>query len=1064
MSAMAPLQRLQGRLLPLLLLVLCVPLLLAVSPALGQLQFSAPYLVGPSTAVCKDCNPGHRNASGYRRVCGNTLAHSDSVSRTYSDKNVQWAARFRRSRGAAQPAALKTDDAGTPRPRPNLMIFFADDLGWGDLACYGHPTSSTPRLDKLAAEGMRMTQFYAAAPECSPSRAGIITGRYPVRNGAYSNASNSHTTDPCGINNRNDSVPTCSDNVFSAQTGLPLTEKTLGDVLGAEGYRTAACGKWNLGETASHLPHRRGFNSYFGLPYTTIDCSSDINPRGSTPCLILHNGTVVEQGHRLSLRNTLDHMMSADVLRHAKAARDTNTPWLYYFASQHVHSPQFAPDDLLGSTDRGLFGDALAALDRSVGDVVDGFGGLGIVNDTLTVFTSDHGPAQADGRLGGSAGALKCGKGSNYEGGMRVPGIWHWPGHIRPGVSHMLASSLDILPTFAALAGGKLPAGLVLDGFDLSSALLNDAPSPRTEIFYYQGPLLTNVRVGWHKLRLWSVPGEAGDTACGPPDGRKVPWAIVPCWGPNWPDEDCWDTALMVDHRQEPLLFDLRDTPSETLPLDTSREVIEKIVAQAQAALTRHQAGMVMAEPAMVSTAPPLWKAACRTHAASHDVFEYSQDAPNDCCVPNLCQQAAGDGCCGGTDTHACGAPGAASGMFPGAHTNITSLAECLKHCQACESCKFLSWSAKRRDCSWYKECDLTRLTPVDNSYVSMAVNGTPPAQDPVLCMTRNVSLSNTLPILDTDGEPLPRGEIGVFLNSSLVRYGGCSWMDRDPRCRDGDFSVHMLAYFYFVRNNSIEIYRTDLLRFERVGSVVLRGELTKGAQIARPSLSYNPSAQSYVLRYSEIDSTGRHTHVAAAGASPTGPFAKKLESRLTCTGAAASSTFTDDDGTGYTVYAAGEIVCVERLDGEYVAGTGAVARIHAPTDAPGLAGPPVMFRRGGQYFVLFGRACESCASRTGPNTWVFTSGAALGSYEFRGDIGTAPGGGSVARAQQSAVFQVESAIRPENGNSNSLWVWLGNQWGSAEGLLSFYELEFDAKGGLLPLQHRAETSLLLAG
>ena len=267
----------------------------------------------------------------------------------------------------------------------------------------------------------------------NPNSITISAGRYPVRNGAYSNASNSKTTDPCGINNRNDSQPTCSDNVFSATTGLPLTEKTMADLINPAGCecrsgrlgplltvaatltrpflrtdRTAAAGKWNLGETLHRLPHSRGFGSYFGLPYTTIDCSSDTNPRGATPCIILHNNTVVEQGYRLSLRNTLDASYSQDIIRHATASRDAGEPWLYYCASQHVHSPQFAPDDLLGSTDRGLFGDALAAFDRSVGTAVDAFDSLGIANSTLTVVTSDHGPAQADGRLGGSAGALKC--------------------------------------------------------------------------------------------------------------------------------------------------------------------------------------------------------------------------------------------------------------------------------------------------------------------------------------------------------------------------------------------------------------------------------------------------------------------------------------------------------------------------------------------------------------------------------------------------------------------------------------------------------------------------------
>jgi hypothetical protein len=885
-----------------------------------------------------------------------------------------------------------------------------------------------------------------------------MTGRYPVRNGAYSNVSNSKTTDPCGINNRNDTQPTCSDNVFSAQTGLPLSEKTLGDLLKMEGYNTAACGKWNLGETTQHLPHNRGFHSYFGLPYTTIDCTSDTNPRSNAPCIVLHNGTVAQQGFRLSLRNTLDDMYVADVLRHAKASREAGLPWLYYFASQHVHSPQFAPDDLLGTTDRGLFGDALAALDRSVGGVVDGIQGLGIANSTLTVFTSDHGPAQADGRLGGSAGALKCGKGSTYEGGMRVPSIWHWPGHIQPAVSHLFASTLDIVPTFIALAGGTPPSELMLDGFDLSSALLDGAPSPRDEMYYYQGPLLTSVRVGWHKLRLFSVPGESGDTACGPPDGRTVPWAIVPCWGINWPDEDCWDTSLMQDHTQDPLLFDLQSDPSEAMPLDTeSAPINAAIVARAQAALGRHNAEMVWAAPAM--------------------------DAPNDCCVPDLCRKREeGHGCCGATDEKECGAHGFSSGMWK--KPSATSLEGCVALCKKCAVCAFVSYSKSRGDCSWYDAgaCDLDKLTYEDGSYLSQAVNGTAPlpAASPQVCTSKNVTLSNSVPILDTQGNPLATGEVGVFLNASSVRYGGCNLSWSDPRCRTGDFSTHFHSYFFIATappGDTIEMYRTDLKRWERLGPAVLRTHSASShnmTSLSRPSLAYNPHAQTYVLRFSQHSSSGHEDHFAAAALSPTGPF-DTAPARLTCSGASGGSLFVDDDGTGYLVYAAVTVVCIERLDDNFVHGTGAVTRIAPPHIRGGVeadrVGPPAMFRRGSTFSVLFGRACDACPE--GSNVFVFTSSTALGKYDYHGDIGSSTGRNPTTRAQQSAIFQVESPVGPNNHTEPAghgehyfkRYLWVGNQWAQgAKGRLAFYELEFDGGGELLPLEYRAETSLLLAG
>ena len=228
--------------------------------------------------------------------------------------------------------------------RPNFLLFYADDLGWGDLGSYGHPTSSTPALDQLAQTGLRLSQFYTASSECSPSRAALLTGRYPVRNGAWSNESNSVTNEACGLNNHNDSLLKCNDQVYAEDRGLPLSERTLADLLSAAGYRTGACGKWNLGETLPHLPVARGFDSYFGNPMTNIDCASDANPRPQRPCIWLHNATAVAQGYMLPLRNTIDDLYVADATRFMAAAIKARQPFFYYFASQHVHSPQFAPD------------------------------------------------------------------------------------------------------------------------------------------------------------------------------------------------------------------------------------------------------------------------------------------------------------------------------------------------------------------------------------------------------------------------------------------------------------------------------------------------------------------------------------------------------------------------------------------------------------------------------------------------------------------------------------------------------------------------------------------------
>ncbi|KAL7979786.1 hypothetical protein Chor_008124 [Crotalus horridus] len=294
---------------------------------------------------------------------------------------------------------------------PNIVLIFADDLGFGDLGMYGHPTSSTPNLDRMAAEGLRFTDFYSSSSVCSPSSV-----FYP-----------------------------------DSQGGLPLAEVTVAELLKERGYTTAMVGKWHLGlgPKGMFLPTNQGFDHFFGIPYS-------------------HDQSILEQPiYFPRLEGHYSNFAREFILDSAQRKQ----PFLLYYASHHTHYPQFGSQNYTGRSLRGPYGDALLEFDASVGSLLQALQDAGVHRNTLVFFTSDNGPETMRGSRGGSAGLLKCGKGTTYEGGMREPAVAYWPGRIAPGVTHELASTLDILPTLAALAGVPLP-NVTLDGYDLSPLLL----------------------------------------------------------------------------------------------------------------------------------------------------------------------------------------------------------------------------------------------------------------------------------------------------------------------------------------------------------------------------------------------------------------------------------------------------------------------------------------------------------------------------------------------------------------------------------------------------------------
>ena len=390
-----------------------------------------------------------------------------------------------------------------PARPPNVVLIVADDLGWGDLAPYGHPTIRTPHLDRMAAEGQRWTSFYAGAPYCTPSRAALMTGRLPVRSGM---ASESYTV------------------LYAESTGgLPASEVTIADLLKGRGYATALVGKWHLGHRPEFLPTRHGFDTYFGIPYSNdMEAAADSPPdRLERPKSEYFNVPVYRDdrvAERPARQETITHRYVEESLRFIRANRDR--PFFLYLAHTMPHVPLFAGREFAGRSPRGPYGDVVEEIDDGVGRVLATLAELGLDRRTLVVFSSDNGPWRGQRGLGGSAGPLRDGKGTTFEGGVRVPAIFWWPGTVAPGVVREMGSLLDLLPTLAALAGAPLPAGRTLDGDDLSGVLRRRGPSPRKTYFYYRSATLQAVRSGPFKLHFFTRP----DGNQEPPQPVDPPW------------------------------------------------------------------------------------------------------------------------------------------------------------------------------------------------------------------------------------------------------------------------------------------------------------------------------------------------------------------------------------------------------------------------------------------------------------------------------------------------------------------------------------------------------------
>lgn len=432
--------------------------------------------------------------------------------------------------------ACETPTSTTQEERPpNIVVIFADDLGYGDLGTYGHPTIRTPALDQMAEEGLKFFQFYSGASVCTPSRAALLTGRLPIRYGMVS-----------------DRIRVLFP--FSYK-GLPEDEITLAEALKAQNYATGIVGKWHLGHLPQYLPLENGFDSFYGLPYSNdMIPTPDAKwapPRKYPPLPLMEGNTVLETNpdQRLLTKKYTEKAI-------AFIEEHQSEPFFLYMPHSFPHVPLFASSDFEGKSSRGLYGDVVEELDWSVGEVLKALKERGLAENTLVIFTSDNGPWLTEKLEGGSAGLLHQGKGSTWEGGMREPMIAWWPGKIAPSTTQSLATTMDIYATAVKLAGGSLPTDREMDGVDLSPLFSDPTTTIRDEVIYYLGAQVFAVRKGPWKMHLKTLNPYIGEQA--------------------------------VAH-DPPLLYHLEHDPSERFNL---AEDHPEVIAKLKAILAQHQSGV----------------------------------------------------------------------------------------------------------------------------------------------------------------------------------------------------------------------------------------------------------------------------------------------------------------------------------------------------------------------------------------------------------------------------------------------------------------------------------------
>ena len=361
--------------------------------------------------------------------------------------------------------------------RPNFIVIFVDDLGYGDLGSYGHPTIKTPTLDKLAYEGQKWTQFYSASSVCSPSRAALLTGRLPIRNGMIGSMTRVFFPD--------------------SQYGIPDSEITIAEKLKENGYKNAIIGKWHLGHKKEYLPLQHGFDYYYGIPY-----SNDMDKINGITCCpgprywqqyekkrpdssnynvpLIENNNIIE---RPTDQTTITKRYSDKAVEFIRDNKKNN--FFLYLAHNLPHTPLYASDEFTGKSKRGLYGDVVEEIDHGIGRIIDELERNNLDRNTIVIFTSDNGPWLPFESQSGSAGLLREGKGSTWEGGHRVPGIF-WGGGIKSSVIDDLGSTMDIFPTILEMSNSGQVDDRIIDGLSIKNTLLNLEPSKREKVIFYR--------------------------------------------------------------------------------------------------------------------------------------------------------------------------------------------------------------------------------------------------------------------------------------------------------------------------------------------------------------------------------------------------------------------------------------------------------------------------------------------------------------------------------------------------------------------------------------------------
>ncbi|MEX1121860.1 MAG: sulfatase, partial [Balneolales bacterium] len=337
--------------------------------------------------------------------------------------------------------------------KPNFIVIFTDDLGYGDVGSKGSDLIQTPNIDKMEAEGVRLTSFFSSANVCTPSRAGLLTGRYPIRTGLAN-----HVLFP------------------DDDYGLPDEEITIAESMKDLGYRTAMFGKWHLGTVDVSWPTEHGFDYYYGLPY-----SNDMMPLG-----LYRNSSIIEEPVNQA---TITKRYTHEAIKFIEEQPDEQ--FFIYLPHSMPHTPLYASEEFEGRSRAGLYGDVIEEIDWSVGEIMKALKRLEIDDNTMIIFTSDNGPW-----FEGSAGELRERKGgASWDGGFRVPFIARWPGHIAPGnTSEAISMNFDVFPTLIELAGGELPDDRPIDGKSIWPLLQGSNKSPHEYLYFFNNEEITAVR------------------------------------------------------------------------------------------------------------------------------------------------------------------------------------------------------------------------------------------------------------------------------------------------------------------------------------------------------------------------------------------------------------------------------------------------------------------------------------------------------------------------------------------------------------------------------------------